>query len=253
MKRNTYIILILSIVSVLLSACGGASTDGVTPTADHLVEFDEQGIAVLRGQVSSLSTSDAKTGTFMNIDIPAEMDGLDVLLSVPFSLRNETILASTTTKPMDLLEYLSFNKGSSAVKAFPSQALVDVTFRKTGTGFEAISINEVTESFSLFKRTVTIEPLFSSDIFNPGTLQGRIIQSFKDSDGFLVWTLAMPIQMQGVEAAVLVPVHPGADTEIITTSGNVIMLDQVSGNVQIGFTRNRDTITAHSVTIIPTP
>lgn len=250
MKRmNIFILMMLSLS--IIAACGGQAS--AAPTADHLVEFDTQGIAVLRGQVSRLSTRDAKTGTFLNVDIPVKMDGMDLFVSVPFRLRNETLLASTTTKQMDLLEYLSFNQGSSAFNAFPERALVDVTFRGTGDGFEAIAIQETTPSFSLFKRTAEIDPLFDSDIFNPGTLQGHIIESYKDTYGMLIWTVALPIQMQGNEAAVLVPVHVALDAEVITTSGNILMLDQISGDVQIEFRRNKDGLTAHQVTIVPKP
>jgi predicted small lipoprotein YifL len=252
MQRFTNFILFLALVSISLTACGEQSP-AAPPTADHLVEFDEQGIAVLRGQVSRLSTMEKQNGQSLNIDIPVQMDGMDVYVSVPFHLRNETLLASTTTKQMDLLEYLSFNKGSSAFNAFPDRALVDVSFRKTGDGFVAIAIQETTPSFSLFKRTAEIEPLFFSDLFNPGTLQGRIIQSLKDGDGMIQWTVAIPIQMQGVEAAVLVPIDVAPDAEVVTTSGNILMLDQVSGDVQIEFTRGKDAVTAHQVTILAKP
>jgi hypothetical protein len=235
----------------LLSGCGSQSPSA-TPTADHLVEFDEQGIAVLRGQVAS-GTGALGKGETISIDVPVEMDDMDVVVNVPFHLQRDTIISSTTTKQTDVLEYLSFNTGASASNAFPISALVEVTFRNAGTAFEAISIHEVEKGFSLFQRKPQIDPLFTMENFAAGTLSGHISQSIQQNDGTILWRVGIPIMMQGNQASVIVWVQSAPDTEVISTGGNIVMLKDVRGDVQIRFTRSKNVLTAHEVTIIVAP
>lgn len=251
MKRIILFILVWMVNITLLSGCGG-QVPAVTPTADHLVEFDEQGIAVLRGNVASGSTTPGK-GETISIDVPAEMDSMDVVVNVPFHVKGDTLISSATTKQTDVLEYLSFHQGASAYEAFPMSALVEVTFRNTGTGFEAISIHEVKQSFSLFRNTPKIDPLFTMENFAAGTLSGHISQSFQQNDGTVLWVVSMPITIQGHQASVNVWVQSAADTRVIKAGGNLGMTKDVRGDVQIRFTRSRDILTAHEVTLLAPP
>jgi hypothetical protein len=248
MKRITNLLLILTIVSALLSACA-AGANGGTPTADHLVEFNDEGNAVLRGNIPAGTTAgDSET---LSINVPVKMDDMNVAVNVPFKLSRDTILSSSLTEKTDLIEYLSFNKGSSASKAFPASALVDVTFRKTGDGFEAESIVEV-EGKPLFQRTPKIAPLLNMEGFLRGTLQGYIAEMVQhNDDGTVVWTVGIPIPLQGVTAAVHIPVRTELDTEIISLSETLVGADAAHGNVQIEFTRDGDILIARRVTELP--
>jgi hypothetical protein len=252
MKRNTQFILILMIISVLiLSACGGGATGQVNamPNADQLMEFNEQGIAVLRGNLAGESAT-AVPGGKVNVNINVKMDGLQAAVSIPFTLRNETILSSTLVEKTDLLEYVSFNKGSNLTRAFPASALVDVTFRKSGTGFDAIGIVEVTKK-GLFNRTPSIAPFFSSDVFTPVSLQGRITQSSQDLRGDMHWIISFPMWIQGREAAVLLPVTSELDTEAISRTGDAVLLDGISGAVEVTFVRTGDKLLAREIKELP--
>ena len=251
MKRITQYILVLTIVSVsLLSACRGGSSTNAAPNADHLVEFDKQGIALLRGQVTSASATAGQNTEILTIHIPARMDGMDVIVAVTFTLRNETLVSSSLIKQTDLLEYLSFHKGSSAFEAFPANALVDVTFKKTGTTFIASAIQEVTKK-SLFPKRTVIDPLFTTEGFGEGTLQGTILQTRKQNNGTVRWTVSVPLTMQGVEIAVLLPVQSAVDTNVIPAGNTIKTVDTIRGKVKIDFVRSSDTLTARQVTEIP--
>lgn len=247
MKRigQFWIVVLLSVS--LLSGCGAGSSE--TPTADHLVDFDEQGIAVLRGYLVR-GTSTPDNSEAISIDVPVKMDSMDAALNVPFRVIKETIIASTLIKQTDVLEYLSFHRGAAISEAFPTNALVEVTFRSTGTDFIAVSIEEVREGFRLFNSTPKIDPPFTMQNFAAGTLNGHISQSLRQSDGTILWRVSMPILMQGNEVFAVVWVESAPDTEVISKGGNIVMLPDVTGDVQISFTRSRNVLTAHQVTIV---
>jgi hypothetical protein len=251
MKRILVFILVGMVNIAGLSGCG-RQIPAVTPTADGVVEFDEQGIAMLRGYVAS-GTSTPGKGETISIDVPVKMDSMDVAVNVPFNVTRETIISSTTTKQTDVLEYLSFNQGSLAYEAFPINALVEVIFRNTGTGFEAISMHEVKQGFRLFRSSPKIDPVFTMENFAQGTLNGHISQSIQQNDGTVLWKVSMPVTMHGHQAAVVVWVQSALDTKFITTSGTIAMVKHVMGDVQIRFTRSKNTLTAHQVTIITPP
>lgn len=245
MKRQFLILIVLSIS--LVAGCGTRAS--ATPTADHLVEFDNQGIGVLRGYIVR-GTSTPDNSESISMDIPVKMDSMDAAINIPFRVIPETIVSSTIMKQTDVLEYLSFHHGAAVSEAFPTNALVEVTFRGTSTGFVAISIHEVEEGFRLFDNTPKIDPVFAMENFAAGTLSGRITQSIQQNDGTVLWRVAMPIMMQGNEVFEVVWVQSAPDTEVISTSGNIVMVKDVTGDVQINFTRSRNVLTAHQVTII---
>lgn len=251
MRRIIVFILVWMVNIALLSGCGGQAP-AVTPTADHLVEFDEQGIAMLRGYVAS-GTSTPGKGETISIDVPVKMDGMDVAVNVPFNVKRETIISSTTTKQTDVLEYLSFHQGASAYEAFPINALVEVTLRNTGTAFEAISMHEVKQRFSLFRNSPKIDPVFTMENFAQGTLSGHVSQSIQQNDGTVLWKVSTPVMMHGNQASVIVWVQSAPDTKVITTAGNTVMVKDVREDVQVRFTRSRNTLTAHQVTILAPP
>jgi len=248
MKRIAQILILIVGVS-LLAGCGGSNE--AAANADGLAEFNEQGIAVLRGNLAGSSTSAGRDSETVRVEVPVKMDGMDVVVSVPFQLPRNAIIASSLTKQTDVLEYLSFNKSSSVFNAFPDYALVDVTFRKQAGVFVAISVVEAEKGFSLFSREPELAPVFSMDNFSQGSLQGRITEAYQDNGGLLLWKIAVPTSMQGLPVDVVLPVYAAADTQVVNTGDTIVTLDRISGNVQIDFTRRGDELTAHQITELP--
>jgi hypothetical protein len=242
MKR----LFILGLTMISMSLLGGCGTGASTaPNADHLFEFNDAGYGVLRGNVAG-----GTAGETLSINVPVKMDDMSVAVNVPFKLSRETMLTSSLIDKMDVIEYLSFNKGSSAYKAFPASALVDVTFRRTGDSFEAVSIIEV-DGKPLFQRTPKVATVLDMEGFLRGSLQGQIAESFPQDDGSMLWTVDIPIPMQGTTAAVRLPVRAALDTEVISSGDTILALENVRGNVQIEFTRDGDILEARSVTQLP--
>jgi hypothetical protein len=253
MKRIKKILLVLTIVSVSLlglSACktSSATQENGMPNLDSLVEFNGQGYAVLRGTL----VNDPASKNLVHLQMPATMDGVNVVLDIPFRLRNDTTISSTITKKTDVLEYQSFNKTSTIANAFPEDVQVDVTFRDQVGGFEALSIYEAKKTFALFDSVLELDPVFTKEGVNQGTLTGHIQQTYTDEYDVLTWDVGVPVQIKSTQAQVLIAVQSAPDTVVITTGDTIIMLDTISGNVQIKFIRDRrDTLTAKEITELP--
>lgn len=250
MKRIAQLILIL--VMFTLSACGPApAAQGTAPTADHMAEFDAQGVAVVRGFISSASINPGKDETIF-INVLAKMDGILVRVHVPIRVQRDTIIASTTTRETDVQDYMVFNPGKYAYDAFPMVALVEVSFRKSGEAFDAVSIREVERGlwYPLFEEKAKIDPLFVMDGLSQGTLIGHIGTSSPGKDGGRVLEVSIPILMQGVQTAVIMEVEAGTDTQLSSTSGAAVVLGNLTGDVQIQFTRSGKTLKATQITAI---
>jgi len=250
----TRFILFLTLCGLfLLSACGGQSAaDNTTPpNADHLAEFNEDGIAVLRGHLSGGGFS--ATRSTIKITIPVRVDGMDASVHVEFYLRSDTEISSSLTTHNDVREYLTFTPGSTILDAFASYALVDITFQKKGTAFEATAIREAAQTFALFDQRPVIESMLSTDdLSQQGGIRGYIGQSKKENDGTIIWMVSIPIDMHGVAVVVILPVQSTANMQVITKDGIVpVTTKDPWGDVQIEFTRNGDTLTATQVTEIP--
>jgi hypothetical protein len=254
MKHTTKFILFLIIFSLfLLTACGGQqSTDATTPpNADHLVKFNEEGIAVLRGYFSQGQQnppSNGKPNMFIRVDINAKVDGIKGSIRVPFTMLYETVLSFSTVQQTTLREYMSSTPWYDIT--FPNYSLVDVAFRKNGTEFEALSVQEVVQKFTLFKKWENIDGLFHKDASGQLVAGGSFEQAYMDSDGTVTsWVFNTPIQMQGIQAEVILGVESVPSTRIINSQGT---FDRTAGNhlglVQIVYTRRGSRMIAKEIT-----
>ena len=251
MKRIPNIILFLTLFSFfLLSACNRQTS--TTPTANHLVEFNKDGIAVIRGHLLSggfdIDTS-MELNESLEITIPAEVDGIEASVVISFPLRFETEISSSLTPKTNVRDYHDANPFSTASSAFPNKALVDITFLKEDAMFETIAIHEITQD-DASQSIAVIDGVFSTNLFSKGTLRGRV-KDLKQDEASVIWMVSITIDIQGVEATVLLPIHCTPDTQIISNGDVPLTLVNPWGNVQIQFTRKGDTLTAHQVTEIP--
>jgi hypothetical protein len=242
MKHITLFILLLIIVSL---ACGAQPSAGIpTPlNADHLVEFNEAGVAVLRGAPSGGTHSSTKNT--IDVSIPVKVEGIQAFIVVPFNMGSETEILSSQVSKTTVREYLNSNSRATPLDAFPRLAKVEVTFLKKGTAFETASVHEIEQGFDLLQKQEVLENVFiKDDVVKQDVLIGSIYQEYKQMDGVTTWLVSVPISIHGVEAAVILPVDSATDTQINTSNGEVPYFD----SVRIEFTRSGDKLTARQIT-----
>jgi hypothetical protein len=255
MKQTTQLFLLLTIFGfALLPACGAQPVTGnIAPNADHLVKFNKDGFAQLRGRVRSggFTTDTSVTlNESINIAIPVKVEGIETGLIVPFVLSFETEFSSSTTQQTNVRAYHSAHPTSAVQAAFPASALVDVTFRKKDTVFEAVAIHEVTKK-PLFQKQPAIDQVFSTDLFSQATIKGDITQALTKQEGDITWLVSIPITMQGIQVAVLLSIDSAPDTQVITSNGSVPVSDTPWHNLQIQFTRKGDLLIADQLIVLP--
>lgn len=264
MKRTLQFLLFPMIAGIfLLAACGGQApaTPGTLPNADHLVTFDENGMAVLRGTLNGGSFGpDTSQGLKENIYffMPAKVQGIDSQIRIDLPLRFETEFSSSQHALSTVREYHIFHPYDHIQNAFPASVQVDLTFRKTDSGVEVISIHEVSPGFTLFKRKAAVEGVISTDVFSEGVLGARTHSGelgLTDSSGSIVYfNLHAPITIQGIPATVVLQFYSDTDTQIITRKGVVFSRDQGTfphGFVTVKFTRQGNKLIAHQITELP--
>lgn len=250
MKR--IVLLTVFLVLFILSACGPApAANGAAPTGDHLVQFDDQGVAVLSGFMTGASI-DPGEDEILYFNVLATIDGAIANVRVPIRVQRDTIIASTTTTERDVLEYMTFNPGKYAYDAFPPGAFEEVSFRKSGDSFVAVTIREVKKGFwyPYFEKKANLDTLIVKDGFSRGTLIGHIGEPSRNDDGSATWKLSIPIMVQGVQADVWVWVETEPDVQLDTTSGAAITIESLHGDVQVEFKRSGKTLKATHITAL---
>ncbi len=246
MKHIALFVLFLIIVGL---ACGGQPSAEIPtpPNTDHLVEFNEAGVAVLHGYPSAGHYS--STENVMIIEIPVNVEGMQSVVAIPFNIDLETEISSSRVPNTTVHEYLNSHSGATPSDVFPSVAQVEVTFLKKGTAFEATSIYEIEQEFIEIQKQPAIEHLFSTDESSQkNMLIGHIDQAYSEEDGTVIWLVSVPISIQGVAATVILTIYSAADTQVNTLDGVVSAKDFYWGNVQIQFTRSGDKVIAYQVT-----
>jgi hypothetical protein len=257
MKHTKQLILVLTILGIsLLPACGSQPSTEVTtsPNADHLIEFNSDGMSVLLGYVSGgfFCTSSGTLREFLDIEIPAQTEAIDVRVAVSFTLHLDTEISSSRVSPTDLGAYHMAKPDSGVFDAFPPGALVEVTFVKKEAAFEAIAVHEVAQPEGASPKAAMLDHILPTDLFSRGTVHGTISGSSIGEAGAMTWRVSVPITIQGIEAAVLLPVHSAADTQVVTSNGLVPFTSaHPLGYVQVAFTRKDDALIARQITEIP--
>ena len=259
MKGITKFIFILIILSVsLLSGCSsGQATDVTTPpNADHLAKFNKDEFAVLRGYFAGGGYAPPSQNGNLKEDItlavPVKVDGIKTSIAVPFTLRFETEILSSMTTQTNVREYHKANPFAHVSTSFPSGALLEVTFAKKGGVFEAISIHEVNESFTLFQIMPVIKNVVSTDFLSRGRVVGSVTQKGQTREGEVTWMVAIPIKVHDIQANIFLLFQSAPDTQVITSTGVVPSTSHFSWeHIEIEFSRNGDRLIAHQITEIP--
>lgn len=257
MKGIIKSIFILTILSFsLLSACSGGQSADVPPNADHLVQFNEAGIAVIRGPIESSAWHQPANGRYdekINIAIPIKVDGIKASLTIPIVISYDTEIASSQVPKTTVREHLIFHPRSYVAEVFRNTPLLEVTFRKNGTVFEAVSIKEVEKKPQLFQTQGTINGFFQKDSYGRPIAGGSISQAMKDVDGSaLYWMLSAGIPAHGVNANVIVQVKSTPETKITTSQGTFNRTTDFDWSlVQIVYTRRGGKMIAKEITALP--
>jgi hypothetical protein len=252
-KLITRIFLLLIVSSLLFAlGCGGRSTfANAGSSLDKLIEFDETGRAVVRGRISGDYSCTVENGQLrgnIQIEVPANIQGIDGWVALTFKLRFETELSSKLVPYTNLRDYLSANPDSTTFDAFAIYETIDVTFIKKDGVFEALAIRRITDTE---QSVASVNGLFSTDILSKGTLEGTINGANWGEEG-VTWILSIPRNVQGVEAAIHLPIQSSDHTEVITKDGALpIDMYHPGGHVQVNFVEEDHTLKAVRFTELP--
>lgn len=251
-KLMTQLFLFLTLM--LVTACAQQTTFAEPlPNLDHLVAFDSDGSAVIRGRISGVRHCPPRDG-YLNsdivIEIPVDVQGIDAGVAVPFLLRFETEILSNLTPHTNARDYLTANPKSSIFDAFSIFETVDVTFVKKDAAFEAVAIRQVNLADMTDQSIAVIDGVFSIDIFSKGTLEGNTNGS--NWGDVVTWTISMPTTVHGVEVNILLPINSTDKTQVITKDGAVpVDIHHPGGHVQVDFTRTDGVLEAVRFIEIP--
>jgi hypothetical protein len=255
LNLTTRLFLLLTLSGLLFAAgCGQrpSSVDTLS-SLDKLVEFDNNGYAVIRGRISSdssCSTTDGTLSAYIEIEVPADVQGIEAGIAVPFTLRFETEILSNLTTHTNVRDYLAANPESTTFDAFPILETVEVTFVKKDAAFEAVAIRQVDSADTSNQNIAAIDGIFSTDIFSKGRLEGSTGGS--NWGDVVTWTISMPVTVHGVDADILLPINSTDKTQVITEDGTVpVDIYHPGGHVQVEFTRAGNTLEAVRFTEIP--
>ncbi|MFT3892152.1 MAG: hypothetical protein QM730_11005 [Anaerolineales bacterium] len=251
MKRTIQLFLLLSVFMLSTGCKAQTSSTNPAPAIDHLIVFNEDGYAVVRGKVAgdwSCSTINGKLRATLNVDVPVLVDGIEASVDLLFMLSFETELSSNLTPYTTVRDYLAANPNSTTFDAFPIFETVDVTFIKKDTSFEVISIHQVADPSSA---RIAIDGMVTTNIFSRGILEGTIAGA-NWSDDLVTWTLSIPVTVQGIPASVRIPILSNIKTKVIANGSSVPMdIYHPIGHVQVEFARTENQLEAIRFTELP--
>jgi hypothetical protein len=252
MKRTTQLILVLTIL-FLLTSCGAETPAQAKPNVDSIVNFNEEEVAVLRGYLSgdySCVIVDGNLRASVVIEVPVRVQGVDARAALTFSLRFDTELASSLIAPTTVRDYLESNSDSTTFDAFPILAPVEIRFVQNEARFEAVAIREISAAEAAQSPAV-IDGIFSTNLLGQGTIRG-VISGLDEHEGTITCDVSVPVEIHGIEASVILPVHARDDTPFITAEGAVpVSMQYPFGAVEIQFTREGDTLAARQISAAP--
>jgi hypothetical protein len=219
----------------------------VFPDAGQLVRFDERGFAVLRGRLSGdlQCQGDGKTlSASITVEVPVLVQGVDAYLEIPYSLSYDTQIASTATPFTRLRDFLAANPEATTSDAFAVYETIDVVFSRDVGHFDAVALRQA-EPADVASWPV-LDGILAIDFLSRGRLDGLMRGANWDGE-FMTWTVALPVDVQGIEADLLLTLRSTANTRVVTAGGQVLPpttpddhpadgLNHPSGDVRVEFT-----------------
>lgn len=216
---------------ILLTACGQTAPsstiiDAKAGELDHLISFNSDGYATLRGRISGGSQCPGEDGTpatiFIEAEMPVIVQGIETYIAVPFRVAMQTEITSSLTPVSNAQDFFTANPEASFTEAFALYQSVEIIFTASAGEFLASAVRETSPQDP--NQAVNLAGIFAVNVFSKGTLDGRVMaERWKDREGqSLTMLVGIPNSLHGTLVYVLVPVDVTHATKSVFRNGQTV-------------------------------
>jgi hypothetical protein len=254
---------------VFLTACGQtvpSSTiiDAKAGELDHLINFNSDDYATLRGRISGGSQcpgeDDTPATVFIEVEMPVIIQGIETYIALPFRIEMQTEITSSLTPAANAQSFFIANPQASFTEAFAPYQSVEIIFTASEGEFWASAVQETSPQDP--SQAVNLTGIFTVNVFSRGSLEGRNMrENWDDREGrSLTLILAMPTVLHGAPVSVLLPVAVTPATKSVLRDGQAVSAlsgEKVndfqygsmipSGNLRVEFTLKKNILEASRI------
>jgi hypothetical protein len=216
---------------VFLTACAqtvlpATIIDSDTGALDHLISFNSDGYASLRGRISGGSQCPGEDGmpatVFIEVEMPVIVQGIETYLAVPFRITMQTEITSSLTPAVNAQDFFIANPKTSFTEAFAIYQSVEIIFRLSDGEFLASVVRETSPQDP--SQAANLAGIFTVNAFSQGTLEGTSTrESWNDREGrSLTLIVAMPSLLHDAPISVLLPVAVTPATKSVFRDGQTV-------------------------------
>jgi len=236
--------LIIISLFVFLTACGktapsSKTIDSKAGELDHLISFNSDGYATLRGRLSGGSQCPGEDGTpanvFIEVEMPVIVQGFESYVAVPFRVEMETKITSSITPAARAQDFFATNPQASFSEAFALYQSVEISFTKSDGGFLASAVRETSPQD--IRLAANLAGIFTVNAFSQGTLQGSTFQENWASDGSrMTWIIGLPFTLHGISVNIRLPLEITRATQSVLKNGQTLptLSDKKEGDIMPG-------------------
>lgn len=202
------------------------SNDAKTGEIDHLIRFDSDGYASLRGRISGSSQCPGEDGMPANIlielEVPVMVQGIETYLTVPFQVEMQTELHSSLTPAATAQDFFTANPDAGFIDAFALFQAVEIRFTARNNQFLASAVREIGAQDTL--QAANLEGIFTVNPFSQGTLEGVVMQmEWKDREGrSLILQIGLSGTLHGAPVSIFLPVSVTPNTQSVFKDGQTV-------------------------------
>jgi hypothetical protein len=223
--------LIILSLFVLLTACRqtvppSTIIDAKAGGLDHLISFNSDGYAALRGRISGGSQCPGEDGmpvnVFMEVEMPVIVQGIETYIAVPFRVEMQTEITSSLTPAANAQDFFTADPQASFTEAFAIYQTVEISFTKSNGEFLASAIRETSPQDP--SQAVNLAGIFTVNAFSQGTLEGgRPFQENWSHDGNrMTWIISLGHTLNGVPVDIRLPVEVTQVTQSVFKDGRTV-------------------------------
>jgi hypothetical protein len=216
----------------LLTACGQTAPsstiiDAKAGELDHLISFNSDGYATLRGRIGGGSQCPGEDGTpatvFIEVEAPVIIQGIETYIAVPFRIEMQTEITSSLTPATNAQGFFTANPQASFTEAFALYQSVEIIFTASAGEFLASAVRETSPQDP--NQAVNLAGIFTVNIFSRGSLEGRSMGgSWNDREGdSFTMIVAIPSILHGAPVSVLLPVAVTPATKTVFRDGQTVL------------------------------